>query len=144
MRLLSCVPARGKKWHFSIFYREVGSPQPVVVGSSALSYGKGMEHVGKLAITSAEVTDDYSSINLFPGARILAVVISDEKINALNYASVLTPADEVELVKPSDIVVVDDLSLMRDVVNGSGGGEGVDSVRRNLETIEGKRRKFYG
>lgn len=143
MRLLSCANARNKQWFFSIFYREVGAPQPFVVGQNALSFGKGPDVTGRLGVVSAEVKDDYSSLSVFPGSRILAVVMSDQPINAMRYAEQLTPADEVELVKPSDIVVVSDPSLAMDVVNNSGGGMGVDSVRRDLEALNGHRRKFF-
>lgn len=137
MRIYSPV-ALNKKWYVTLFYREVGEPLPVRIGRNLLSYGRGREHSGRLAHCQIEVTDEPYSIEIFPKGRLLGVVTALEPGIDERFKSTLSPADEVELARPGEIVVVDDLKLADEVIGNN------DKIRQQLEVLKGKRRKFYG
>ena len=108
MRFYSPASA-SPQWFLTLFFRETGQPNPVRVGKSVLSYGKGREAFGRLAYCQMEVKNEHASIELFPGARLLAAVCSPTPGLDQSFVSSLSPQDEVELVKPEEIVVVQDM-----------------------------------
>ena len=95
--------------------------------------------MNRLTTCQIEITRQPNAIELFPGSRLLAVVASPEPGIDPNFASSLSPRDECELVSPSDIVVVDDPDLAKEVTH-----VGEDAVRRDLDVINGTRKSFYG
>lgn len=129
---------RTEDWFLTIFYREVGRPQPVRVGRDLGQFGHGAEHMDRVGMTQMELHRNSASVELFPGARILAVVCSPEKKIDKRFAESLTLRDEVELANPYDMINVSPelASEMK--------GENTDIVKRQLEVMNGKRKTFYG
>ena len=127
----------GKDWFVHLFFREVGHPFPVRIGKSVVSVGRGREHYGQLGRVKIDVTADQSDIELFAGSRIISVVASLTPKVPDHYFRSLSPRDEVELANPNDIVVVDDMALMRDVSKGRS-----DQLLQQIEVQENKRRRF--
>lgn len=133
-----CPTCVEKKWYLTIFFREVGSPQPVRIGTSVLTFGKGREARGQLAYCQIEVTDEAASVEFFPGAKILGVVCSPNPGLDKRYMESLGSIDEVELANPNDIVEISDMSLAREVAGSS------SSIQKQLDVLDRKRRKFIG
>jgi len=129
---------REKRYWLTLYFRETGQRHLLRVGREVLSYGKGREHAGKLARVQIEVTDGEGSIELFPGARILGIVLHDDAIIDERYQATLNPkVDEVELVNPHEIVVMPS-DLARDVAGDN------PQFKKQLEVLNGSRRKFVG
>jgi hypothetical protein len=110
--------SRNEKWYLTIFFREVGAPQPLRVGSGRIFFGGGPERTGQLTISQFEVLREPASIEVFPGAIVLAIVASEEPGIDEKFKASLSPLDEAELVRPSDIVMAD-AGLINDLAKGS-------------------------
>lgn len=129
---------REKQYFLTLYFRETGSPNYLRIGRETVSFGSGREAAGRLARAQIEVTDGEGSIELFPGAKILGVVVNEEAGFDLRYQSTLNPKfDEIELIRPSDIVVMPG-DLAKEVAIGNEG------FTRQLEVIRGKRKRFVG
>lgn len=129
---------REKQYFITIYFREVGAPQLIRIGREVLSFGSGREHAGKLARVQIEVKDGEGSIELFPGSKILGIVINEEAGIDERYQATLNPKmDEVELVNPFDIVVMPG-DLARDVAGDN------PKFKQQLEVLNGSRRRFVG
>jgi len=127
-----------KRYFLTLYFRETGQRHFLRVGRELLSYGKGPEHMGKYTRVQVEVTDGEGSIELFPGAKILGVVLHTEAGIDERYQTSLNPQiDEVELVKPSDVVVVSG-GLAKEIAGDN------QQFRNQLEVLNGKRRRFIG
>jgi len=106
------------------------------VGRQKLSIGGGRENAGKLARAQIEVTDGEGSLELFPGAKILGIVLEEEAGIDERYQNTLNPKiDECELVNPHEIVV-----MPGDLAKELAGDNRV--FKNQLEVLNGKRRKF--
>lgn len=129
---------RDKRYWLTLYFRETGQKNFIRVGKEILSFGKGREHAGRLARVQVEITDGEGAIELFPGARILSVVLSDAPgIDERHQASLNPNADEVELVKCSEIVVMPG-DFAKDLA-----GEN-PQFKKQMEVLNGKRRRFVG
>lgn len=130
---------RSQQWFLTLFFRERGRKNLVKVGSNVVEYGRGRDHTNRLSIAQIEWKDEPYAVELFPGSRLLAVVCSPEPQIDRNFAGSLCPADEVELVKPSEIVEISDPKLAEEIT-----AKGEDSVKRDLEVLNGSRKRIYG
>ena len=99
--------SRLPKWYLTIFFREVGKPQLVRIGKSHQMFGRGPEHEGKLAICQIEIKEEHASVEVFPGSVVLGIVCAPEPGIDQHFRDSLSPADEAELVRPSEILVAD-------------------------------------
>jgi hypothetical protein len=128
-----------KQWFIHIFFRETGKPHVMQVGKSKIRFGRDdPDYIGVLAYACVEARDEDASIEIFPGARVLAVVASPTKNYDPNFVKTLNPErDEVEFVKPTNVLEISDLSLAVEMA-GAGGS---DALRRQIEVIQGKRKR---
>ena len=139
MRIWTTI-CREKRYWLTIFFRETGRKQLLRVGKQTITFGKGRGHAGKLARIQIEVTDGDGSIEFFPGAKILGVVMSDEPgIDPRFQASLRPRIDEVELVNPNDAIIIAP-DLARDVA----GDKQNQAFKTQLEVLNGHRRTFIG
>lgn len=106
MRIISTTNAL-PQWFLTLYFREVGCPQILRVGSGKMLYGRGMEHYGNIALAQLEVKNEIGSVEVFPGARLMAVVMSDRPGIDERFQASLSERDEVELVRPNEIVTAD-------------------------------------
>jgi hypothetical protein len=109
--------AHKDKWWLTIFYRETGKPNPIRIGSGRLWFGGDLPP-GTLAIKQIEVVQEAASIELFPGTIVMAIVASEEPGIDERFKESLSPMDEVELMRPSDIVTAP-AELLGDLAKGS-------------------------
>lgn len=124
-----------KQYWVTLFFRETGERQFVRVGRNTLTFGKGPGHAGKLARVQIEVKDGDGSIELFPGAVLLGVVISDKPGVDARYQSTLNPEiDEVELVRASEIITMP-ADLARDVAGDN------PNLKKQIEVLNGQRKR---
>lgn len=98
---------RSHEWFLTLFFRETGRPNVVRIGKNKLLFGKGPEAYGQLSHCQIQVTDEDHSIEVFPGARLLGMVCSPEPGMDGRYLQSLSPADEVELVNPNELAVLE-------------------------------------
>lgn len=110
--------SRNERWWLTIFYRETGKASPVKVGNGKLWFG-GKLPPGSLAIAQFEIEREAASIEVFPGSIILAIVASDEPGIDEKFKATLSKIDEAELVRPSDILMVNDPALVAELAQGS-------------------------
>lgn len=137
MRIWTPV-CREKRYFLTLFYREVGAPQFLRIGRETISFGKGREHAGKLTRTQIEITDCAGSVELFPGAQILGLVLHDEPGIDPKYQATLNPeVDEVIFTSPHEIVIVPG-DLAKDIAGDN------QRFKNQLEVLNGKRRRFVG
>jgi len=129
---------REKQYFLTIYFRETGRPNYIRVGRRKLSFGKGREYAGRLAMVQVEISDCDGSIEFFPGARILGMIINEEAGIDENYQKTLDPrVDEIEFVNPHEIVVMPG-DLAKDVAGNN------PQFKKQLEVLNGHRRRFVG
>ena len=133
------------EWFLTLFFREVGHPIPFSIGPNAYTFGRGREFTGSLSVAEMQYTNEPYSLSLRPGARLLGVSISQVRVNIKAMAEELIRAKEpeVELTAPSGIVTIDDPELASDLLKHNLNGYN-DSLHRDLEVLNGNRRRFYG
>ena len=129
---------REKRYFLTIYFRETGRPNYIRVGPRKLAFGKGREYAGRLARIQVEIIDCDGSIELFPGARILGIVVNEEAGIDENYEKTLNPkVDEIEFVNPHEIITMPG-DLARDVAGDN------PQFQKQLEVLNGKRKQFIG
>lgn len=126
-----------QRYFLTIFFREVGSPQLCRIGHNLKKFGKGRDHLGELAWVQIEVEKEGSSIEFFPGARILGIVCDENPGVDQHYVATLGPRDEVEFTNPNEIVTFND-AMARDVMASLDGKERM-FLEKQLRDKKGRR-----
>lgn len=139
MRIWTPV-CREKQYFLTIYFRETGSANFIRVGSKTESFGGRRDFAGQIGRKQIEVTDGDGSIEFYPGAKILGVVLHDQAGFDLQYERTLmrdASFHEVELVRPSEIVV-----MPADLAKEVAGQNGNNNFKKQVEVLKGKRKPF--
>lgn len=112
------INAQLKRWYLTVIYRDESTPTRIRVGDALLLVGgKG---TGTVKPFQMECYDEHHSVEIYPPAKVFAIICSDTPGIDPEFLNSLAPRDEAELIDPRRVVGVEKgMAFSRGLINGS-------------------------